>query len=207
MWTLVGLAVAAQLMLYFPVYDRWRFVDWKRLTPAVMIAYPPRDINRVAICIATMSRPKGLTRLLSSITKLQFRRHPTPERLIVVCDNDPDQSAATSVARFSLECTLNVRYVNEPQRGISFARNACIRSALEAGADAVAFIDDDETPDPDRLDDSRPRRRRFQAHVVTGPVSLTMKKESRSGRFEAGFFERPTMTRAPRRQWLQPATF
>ena len=156
-----------------------------------MIASPPRDVNRVAICIATMCRPKGLTRLLRSLDELRFSKHPTPDLTVVVCDNDPAGSAAAPVRSFSQESALTLRYVHELQRGISFARNACIRSALDAGAEAVAFVDDDESADPGWLDELLATRREFDAHVVTGPVIPDYDECVPDWIIRARFFERP----------------
>jgi len=84
-----------------------------------------------------------------------------------------------------------VLYVHEPKRGIPFARNACVRTALAAEAEAVAFIDDDETPAPNWLDELLAAMRRYDAHVVTGPVIPDYEEGVPEWMIRAGFFERP----------------
>jgi len=70
---------------------------------------------------------------------------------LVVVDNDPAGSARLTVAQFCAAAPFPVYYVHEPIRGIARARNAALDKALELRSDWVAFIDDDETAEPDWL--------------------------------------------------------
>ena len=62
---------------------------------------------------------------------------------MVVVDNSQGEPATENVAR-----RFGARYVVEPRRGVSVARNT---GALLATGDVVAYTDDDAVPDPDWL--------------------------------------------------------
>ena len=106
----------------------------------------------------------------------------------VIVDNDADGSARAVVER--AEQRLRLVYAVEPERGIPFARNRAVREA--AGCDFVAFIDDDEIPEPAWLTELVATQQRTAADVVTGPV-LPVFEEPPARWVEAGgFFERPS---------------
>jgi glycosyltransferase involved in cell wall biosynthesis len=66
---------------------------------------------------------------------------------VVVADNSA--RASPSVVSQTLKTdSLPVTYVHEPRPGIPFARNACLATAHDLGADWIAFIDDDEVAPP-----------------------------------------------------------
>jgi hypothetical protein len=62
-----------------------------------------------------------------------------------------------------------LRYEVEPIRGIARARNRAVRCALDR-AEFVAFLDDDEVPEPLWLDELLSVQRIHDADVVTGPA-------------------------------------
>jgi succinoglycan biosynthesis protein ExoM len=85
--------------------------------------------------------------------------------VILVVDNDPDASAAPVAKRWS---DRGVRYVHEPQIGISAARNRALDESAEA--DVLVFIDDDELPSPGWLAHLLDTWSRWRPAAVTGPV-------------------------------------
>ena len=97
----------------------------------------------ITVCISTFRRPALLALLLHKLTELQgtdaFRVR------LVVADNDPDRSAEPVVRDFVQRHAHGVVYCHEPERNIALARNAAV---ARAEGDYVAFIDDDEYPDP-----------------------------------------------------------
>ena len=124
--------------------------------------------TRVTVCIITYNRPEGLRRLLEGIDGLHFDKVPPPALEVVLVDNDPAGSACASggvVASrgYPLKC-----YV-EPRRGIPYARNRALRG-VEDGVDFVAFVDDDEVPAPNWLDELLSVQEICDADVVAGPV-------------------------------------
>lgn len=121
---------------------------------------------RVAICIATFKRTELLQELLRGISELTFRKVAMPEIQVIVADNDACGTAA-QVCRSTL-MRWPVKYVIEPRRGISQTRNLGISQAGEV--DFIAFIDDDEVPEPVWLDELLWAQQRFGADAVAGPV-------------------------------------
>jgi succinoglycan biosynthesis protein ExoM len=123
----------------------------------------------VHICVATFHRATGLRRVLAGLARLQFRDGTTPEVEIVVVDNDAQGSAWAICEEARSQLPWPLRYIVEPTRGIAQARNAAVRAVVDL-ADFVAFIDDDEVPDPLWLDELLRVQQAYDADVVTGPV-------------------------------------
>lgn len=94
----------------------------------------------VSIVLCTRNRPDGVRRTLESLTSL---KHENLE--LIVVDNAPaDESTLATVRQFQ-QVDPRVRYVREPQPGLSRARNCGLR---EASGEYIAFTDDDVRVDP-----------------------------------------------------------
>lgn len=94
---------------------------------------------RISVILATKDRPDDVRRALKALTTQSL---PAAEYEIVVVDNGPSdatKNAVSSYSRFG-----NLRYVAEPQAGLSAARNTGIK---ESKANLVAFTDDDAIAD------------------------------------------------------------
>lgn len=146
-------------------------------------------MKRIAVSALTYRRPVGLARLLRELDRLIIP--DAVEVCVVVVDNDPDASAEDQVRDHGASSPLDLRYLHEPTRGISAARNAAIVSARQWGADALCFIDDDEWPEPDWLVELLGTAQRTGADVVTGPVLPVFDEPPAEWIDEGGFFERP----------------
>jgi glycosyltransferase involved in cell wall biosynthesis len=118
-----------------------------------------------------------LRALLESLAALD----PLPEASLsfLIVDNAPDEPVRAVVEACRQHSGLDFRYVVEPEPGIPYARNRALDEAAAAGADFVAFVDDDETVAPDWLDRLIAHQRHDGAHLVGGPVRLVA--EARSG--------------------------
>lgn len=140
---------------------------------------------RVAICVASYRRPRGLFALLGALDGLAFDG-PAPAIRVVVVDNDASGSARAVCenARSWLRHPLD--YVLEKRRGIPVARNAALAAALDA--DWIAFVDDDETPEPRWLEALLRAQERYAADVVTGPVAPRFAGPVPRWVVEGGFF-------------------
>lgn len=92
----------------------------------------------VDICVCTFRRP-FLAETLKSIANLT---HEGLRVRVIVADNDSVPSAQPLVELIGRHFPFPITYLHAPAANISVARNACLDAA---GADFVAFVDDDET--------------------------------------------------------------
>jgi GT2 family glycosyltransferase len=150
----------------------------------------PSERPRVAICVVTYRRPAGLERLLLALDRLAFPGEP-PELRVVVIDNDPEESARGVCERVRSRLAASLSYGVEKRRGIPQARNAAIAAAV-GGADFVAFIDDDEIPEPGWLAELLRVRAAHGAAVVTGPSLPRFLAKPAAWIEQGGFFARPS---------------
>ena len=143
-------------------------------------------MTEVAICVATMHRPQGLSRLLASLARL----HVPPDVLVrvVVVDNDAKESARATVAAVT-DFPFALQYVIEPKRGIPFARNTGVGSAGDC--DWIAFVDDDETVAPCWLAELIRVARTYEADVVTGTVLPEFTEPPPHWAVDGAFYQRP----------------
>jgi hypothetical protein len=99
----------------------------------------------VAVCVCTRARPLMLRRCLAS---LRGQSHGAAHfgMTLVVVDNNPEPAARPI---FEDEWRgADGELVHCPRPGIPMARNAALEAALRAGADCIAFLDDDEVAPP-----------------------------------------------------------
>jgi succinoglycan biosynthesis protein ExoM len=96
----------------------------------------------VIVCICTRSRPRMLRRCLASVRSQ--RLDPTQFRMQVLLVDNNLEPAARPLYDELCAGDLGGGYVHCPEPGIPVARNAAIAAALRAGADYIAFLDDDE---------------------------------------------------------------
>jgi O-antigen biosynthesis protein len=92
----------------------------------------------ISIVICTCNRAESLIRTLESVNRVSC-----PDALrweVIVVDNNSTDHTRGAVRRFSALSGLNVRYILEPRKGASYARNTGIQ---EAEAETIALIDDD----------------------------------------------------------------
>ena len=149
-----------------------------------------QDMPSVAICVATHCRPSGLERLIRGLAKLELTRSSPSAVTIVVADNDPAASARATCEALRSAIRWPIEYVHEPRRGIPFARNACVNGARRARAELLAFIDDDEVPEPAWLDELLCVMHDTGAAIVTGPVLPAFEEDVPAWIQRGGFFDR-----------------
>jgi GT2 family glycosyltransferase len=98
-----------------------------------------RAAERCAVVVCTRNNEVGLRRCLASLAHQDHRNF-----IVWVVDNAPQTSSVRSaVEEFSGR--MEVRYLPQPVRGLSRARNTAVRHDLDAGI--VAWLDDDEVAD------------------------------------------------------------
>jgi succinoglycan biosynthesis protein ExoM len=130
----------------------------------------PSDAERMtpvlSICVPTYRRPGGLFLLLGALDAQVFSEAPPAIRIVVV-DNDESESAREVVDDLRSFVRYPLHYCVEKRVGIPQARNAALAAAHDS--DWIAFVDDDETPEPDWLEALLRTQRATGADVVTGP--------------------------------------
>lgn len=127
-----------------------------------------QDKLHVAVCVATYKRPRMLACLLEGLNQLTFRTAPPALRIIVI-DNDSTGSARAVCEQWQPRLRWPLEYYLETRRGISFARNRALTEAGES-VDFIAFIDDDEIPEPQWLNELLHIQAVHTADVVAGPA-------------------------------------
>jgi succinoglycan biosynthesis protein ExoM len=137
----------------------------------------------IAVCICTCHRADSLRSLLSLLSDMELGSLDPGDMFFVVVDNRPDgrAKAVCDEVQTCLPCPLY--FAEEPERGISFARNRAISTALSQGAEFIAFIDDDDRPRLDWLVHLVDRQRVTSADLVMGiwqlPDHLSIPKSLR----------------------------
>lgn len=120
---------------------------------------------QVSVVIPTFRREHLLPRLLQRCAAQEGMAPDGYE--VVVVDNTPEATARVIVTNLASRAPVAIRYVHEPQAGISHARN---RGIAEAEGELIAFVDDDEIPSPGWLASLMRAQQTFRADVVLGPV-------------------------------------
>lgn len=136
--------------------------------PDVPAQTQERPLILVSLCVATFGRPEGLDRLARSLARLKPSEFRVALELNVV-DNDPDGSAEPVCSKLRSEVRFPINYHIEPRRGIPYARNRSV-AMIAPEADFAVFVDDDETVEPDWLEQLLRVQRENDADVVSGPV-------------------------------------
>jgi len=124
------------------------------------------------ISVPTGARPDGLERLLDAVAAQAAAAEHA--EIVVVDNGDANDETRRGVEKVTARTGVRATYLVEPERGIPFARNACVRAALDQGADALVFIDDDEWPASGWLEALLATWRRSGADIVLGPTKAVL---------------------------------
>ncbi|MBL8660782.1 MAG: glycosyltransferase [Rhodospirillales bacterium] len=144
----------------------------------------------LAVCACTYRRPAGLHALLEGLERQTFAAEPPPVLRVVIADNEGSDEVRAICAAFRERTGLPLTYVHEPRRGIPFARNACLDN-MPTDCAFFAFVDDDEVPAPDWLDQLLEAQRRSGADVIAGRVVPVFAEGTPAWIAEGGFFGAP----------------
>jgi succinoglycan biosynthesis protein ExoM len=143
------------------------------------------------LCIPTYCRPQGLRRLLAGLERQIFVKCNCQDVEIVVIDNDSAGSAKEICASVGSSYRWQVTYLIESRRDISFVRNRAIDVVKEAGAELMAFIDDDEVPTENWLDEFLFIQEMYDADMAFGPVVPYFDEPVPDWFIEGKFFDNP----------------
>jgi succinoglycan biosynthesis protein ExoM len=127
---------------------------------------------RISVCLCTYRRES----LMATLKGLAVQQLPSTVLVdIVVVDSDANGSAQPQIdlARAQLPITINSFVATRP--GVAEARNMAVSKAT---GDWLAFIDDDEVPEPDWLEKLLACAKVYDAQVVFGEVRTLYPIES-----------------------------
>lgn len=147
---------------------------------------------KVSICIATCQRPEGLSRLLDGIHKLEFNKSDTPEIEIIVIENSENDLCRKLCEEHPVNQISLVKYDLEKRRGISYTRNKSVQE-VSSDVDFIAFIDDDEVPVSEWLDELITIQQQYDADVVHGTVKPYFTSDVPDWITKGEFFQRPSL--------------
>ena len=116
---------------------------------------------KISVVICTYNRVDLLAHVLCSVAEQSV---PPEQYEIIVIDNNSIDSTREFVERFN-QSHSNVRYIYEPQQGLSHARN---RGWQEAKGEYVAYIDDDARAQKDWIETIAAFTERQPAAVAFG---------------------------------------
>lgn len=154
----------------------------------------------VTVCICTLQRPAMLARLLDTLD--HQRTGGRFSLSVVVTDNDPQGSARAVVGELTTR-SVPVVYSQEPRMNIALARNEALR---HAHGDFIAFIDDDEFPEPDWLEKMLAVCLAYDAAGVLGPVRPHFDEPPPAWIVKGGFCERPEHATGRVMDWQESRT-
>lgn len=114
----------------------------------IYLHYQNRDFMiRLSVIISTYNRSAMLMQTLQSLVEQNASRYDWE---CVVVNNNSTDDTAERVEQFIAEhAGFNFKMVNEPNQGLSYARNRGIR---ESEGEYIAILDDDERIAPDFVD-------------------------------------------------------
>lgn len=141
----------------------------------------------ISVCICTYGRPEMLLRLLEKLV-IQDTGSNRFTYSAVVADNDENHSAEQLISDFQIRSTFELTYCSQPERNIALTRNASI---AHARGDLIAFIDDDEFPQPSWLLNLLNTLESGSAAAVLGPVHPHFETPPPEWVIKGRFCERP----------------
>jgi succinoglycan biosynthesis protein ExoM len=119
---------------------------------------------QVSICICTYRRNSVLDTIKSVLAQPNLR---AIQAEIVVCDDDPARSAQAAIRQAAARAAVPILYLSSGASNVAAARNVCLAGACGR---FIAFIDDDETCEPDWLSQLLLTQVNYGADVVKGFV-------------------------------------
>lgn len=143
----------------------------------------------IAVGVITCGRPKQLRRLLVSLAHQKLCSDLAARLRVIVVDNGRGGESRQVVEGVRCETDLPIQFVAEPEPGIPFARNACVRAAM--GDDVLVFIDDDEWAPEGWLDSLVRTWKETGADIVTGPVRAVLPEGAPAWARQSGIFDKP----------------
>ncbi len=147
-------------------------------------------MDKIAICICTFERLDGLRCLLRAIDVQRLRTLSTKDIQIIVVDNSPSASATPIFLEYSKTGRFAATFLHEKSKGLSNARNAAIERALALEIAFFAFVDDDEIPLPDWIENLLAKALKTGGAAVVGPVFPIFEEPPPAWAAASGFYSK-----------------
>lgn len=155
----------------------------------------------ISVCVCTFKRPEGLLRLLERLREIAVPEGCAIELLVV--DNDAASSARATFETGTRDWPWPTRYLTESRPGVGFARTRCVEESRGAW---IAYIDDDEWPDPGWLAALWQTQRETGADGVFGPVLASFEAELPTWLARSGFYARQRHPTGYAMHWVNCAS-
>lgn len=147
-----------------------------------------RSAPLVSVCLCTYRR----SHVEQTLTSLLRQTGVALEQVeVIVVDNDATRYAEPLVSEIAAKAAADIKYLVEPARSISAARNTALRAAKGRW---LAFIDDDEVAEPTWLAELLRAAAEYDADIVMGLVASALPPDA-PWWAESGVFERPMPNR------------
>lgn len=142
----------------------------------------------ISVCVCTYKRPDMLHKLLTGLLAQKVSDFHVE---IIIVDNDANGSAKETVDKFLQNFqNIPVSYIIEPKQNIALARNATVSLAR---GEWLAFIDDDECPNPEWLRYLKDTAEMYSADGVFGPIIPVLPESAPRWIQRGRFHERPRL--------------
>ena len=128
----------------------------------------------ISVNLCTYNRAEMLKNLLTSLINQETKGEFAFE--IVVIDDGSTDSTQELLQKVSMNSEVMIRFFREERVGVAAARN---RGVLESHGDWIAFIDDDETAEPDWLLELVTAARASGADCIGGSLELALEEKAR----------------------------
>lgn len=153
----------------------------------------------VVVSTLTRRRPEMLSGLLDSWSQLKLPENCEVTFLVVENDDQPRTQRLVEqyAERFT---TSSLQYAFEDELGIPFGRNRAAKEAIAAGADLLAFVDDDEVVAEDWLVRFIAGYRQSEAVLLGGPVRVVPLDKSQNVSWLERLMHRSIVTRCTRKE-------
>lgn len=153
--------------------------------------------SRILLAVCTRNRPRMLCECLTSVLELFIPEQTVLDILVVDNSEDPVIRQRNREVLASLPAGDSITIQHEPQMGIPFARNRAIARAIKIKADALVFLDDDQTVPPDWLTTMDHVAREESADVVKTETTFVLEGKAK---YAEQFLDRRPGTAGPARR-------
>ncbi|HVZ83090.1 MAG TPA: glycosyltransferase family A protein [Terracidiphilus sp.] len=172
-----------------------------QIIPETHIGAASPQLVEITVCICTYRRLALLEKLLDVVAHQQTENRFTFS--CVVVDNDVEASARPVVEKMQPAFAAPMQYAVESERNFARVRN---RTLSLAQGDYIAFIDDDEVPQPDWLLQMLTTLERYSADAVLAPVRPYFDREPPKWIVRSRVCERPAHPTGTEIHWRRTRT-